>query len=100
GSIDASPEPLDGDCAAPCADAADGGGTMRGAAAGAESFSVTGSSCFDTSCSLSALATRSVSALPDCASPALPRTFLVGVELSAVIAGGGSLEAGPEEKLR
>src|SRR5262249_60977556 len=58
------------------------------------SFSATGSSCFDTIRSLSAPPERSCATLLDCGSPALAGTIFVGVELSAVITGGGCVELG------
>src|SRR5262245_240375 len=90
GSLDAVAAP------AGAALGAGGGAATRGAGWGADSFSATGSSCFDTSCSLPAFTTRSGAALPDCGSPAVAGTILVGVELSAVMTGGGCVEpAGP-----
>ena len=70
------------------------GETTRGAAWLPGSLSATGSSCFDTIRSLSALAERSCATLLDCGSPALAGTIFVGVELSAVITGGGCVELG------
>ena len=66
-----------------------------GAARGAES--ATGSSCLETSCSFSAVASRSWTALLDCGSPAVAGTILVGVELSAAMTGGGWVELGTPE---
>ena len=66
-----------------------------GAARGAES--ATGSSCLETSCSFSAVASRSWTALLDCGSPAVAGTILVGVEVSAAMTGGGWVELGTPE---
>src|SRR5262245_28642289 len=91
GSLDAVAAPAGGCGAALRVGAA--GAATRGAGWGAGSFSATGSSCFDTNCSLPAF---TGAALPDCASPAGAGTILVGVELSAVMTGGGCVEpAGP-----
>jgi hypothetical protein len=62
---------------------------------GAES--ATGSSCLETSCSFSTVASRSCIALFDCGSPAVAGTILVGVELSAAMTGGGWVELDPPE---
>src|SRR5262245_23038909 len=92
GSLDAVAAPAGG-CGAALGAGAGGGAATRGAGWGAGSFSATGSSCFDTNCSLPAFTTT---ALPDCGSPAVAGTILVGVELSAVMTGGGCVEpAGP-----
>jgi hypothetical protein len=68
------------------------GSTTRGVLWVPSSLSATGSSCFEMICSLPAVATRSWMALPG--SPAVAGTILVGVELSAVITGGGSEAVG------
>ena len=68
---------------------------VRASARGAES--ATGSSCLETSCSFSAVASRSWTALLDCGSPAVAGTILVGVELSAAMTGGGCVELGTPE---
>jgi hypothetical protein len=80
----------------------DGAGSAgRGAAACApRSLSVTGSSCLDTSCSFSPVASRSWTDLLDCGSPAVAGMILVGLELSAVMTGGGSVELGEPKWLR
>src|SRR3954466_1381096 len=65
--------------------------------AGRGAESATGSSCLETSCSLSAVASRSCTALLDCGSPAVAGTILVGVELSAAMTGGGCVELGTPE---
>src|SRR4051812_11017760 len=65
--------------------------------AGRGAESATGSSCLETSCSLSAGASRSCTALLDCGSPAVAGTILVGVELSAAMTGGGCVELGTPE---
>src|SRR5262249_46370877 len=80
------------DALAPCPGAAGAGNTTRGAAWLPGCLSGTGSSCFDTI--RSALADRPCAALLDCGSPALSGTIFVGVELSAVMTGGGWVELG------
>src|SRR4051812_532280 len=83
-------DPAEGCAADPaCPDGA--GGTARGAE------SATGSSCLETSCSFSAVASLSWTALLDCGSPAVAGTILVGVELSAAMTGGGCVELGTLE---
>ena len=82
------------DALAPCPGATGAGNTTRGAAWVPGSLSATGSSCFDTIRSLSALADRPCARLLDCGSPALAGTIFVGVELSAVMTGGGWVELG------
>jgi hypothetical protein len=78
------------DVLAPCP----GATGARGAAWVPTSLSATWSSCFDTICSLSTFADRSCATLTDCGSPALAGTIFVGVELSAVMTGGGGGELG------
>src|SRR5262249_42234983 len=82
------------DAFAPCPGATGAGSTTRGVAWAPKSLSATGSSCFDTIFSLSTLADRSGATLIDCGSPALAGTIFVGVELPAVMTGGGCVELG------
>src|SRR6266852_9786214 len=75
-------DPLAPDPTGACRDAAGAGATgagrtTRGAAWVPRSLSATGSSCFDTICSLSTFASRSWTILLDCGSPALAGTIFV-----------------------
>src|SRR5262249_25749359 len=90
GSLPAAP--LGGDPAAPTGTGA--GSTTRGAACVPSSRSATGSSCLETICSLPALANRSGTDLVVCGSPADAGMIFVGVEVSAVITGGGCIDPG------
>src|ERR1700730_5741980 len=84
----------DGAAAGPGVGVTGVGSTTRGAPCVPRSFSATGSSCLETTCSLLALATRSCMVLPDCASPAVGGTIFAGVAVSAVITGGGCATPG------
>src|SRR5262249_18618873 len=75
------------DVLAPCPGVTGAGSTTRGAAWVPRSLSATGSSCFDTICSLSAFADRSCATLTDCGSPAPAGTIFVCVGVLAVVAG-------------
>src|SRR5262249_54606081 len=82
------------DVLAPCPGVTGAGSTTRGAAWVPRSLSATGCSCFEPICSLSAFADRACATLTDCGSLALAGTIFVGVELSAVMTGGGCVELG------
>src|SRR5262249_33543970 len=79
---------------APCPGATGAGSTTRGAAWVPRSLSATGSSCSHSFCSLWAFAAGSGALLIVCGPPPLAGTIFVGVELSAVMTGGGCVELG------